>query len=127
MNTSTTFDRYMERIEAGDRLAASEIHALATTPDILPLGMRADSLRRQRHGVRTTFLRVATCPIDAQFTERVPSMAREVRLTGSLDQLPAALDATARAKAAADGRWVSAFSWSDVERFADGAPAGVRN
>jgi len=36
MSTSLTFDRYLERVEAGERLSADDIHALASTPDILP-------------------------------------------------------------------------------------------
>src|SRR5215475_14397494 len=81
MNTSTTFDRYMERIEAGERLSADEIQELATTPDVLPLGMLADTARRRRHGARTTFVRVATYPLDTVI-HVVPVQAKEIRITG---------------------------------------------
>ena len=39
MNTSTMFDTYMERIEAGEPLSAEQIQEWAAAPDILPLGM----------------------------------------------------------------------------------------
>ena len=125
MNTSTTFDRYMERIEAGEALSTEEIQALATTPDILPLGMLADTWRRRRYGARTTFLRVATYRVDAAFDEPVPPMAREIRIAGAPSDLSSAVDVVSRAKTAAGGRTVSAFSWGDVERLATGAGSEI--
>jgi len=129
MNTSTTFDRYMERIEAGERLSASEIQELATTPDILPLGMLADTARRRWHGARTTFVRVATYPLDGVIQgviQVVPAQAKEIRITGSPEHLSQALDALAQAKKTAGGRTISAFSWIDAERFAGDGQKPVR-
>ena len=126
MNTSTMFDTYMERIEAGEPLSADEITELASTPDILPLGMLADTARRRRHDVRTTFLRVAVYPIDASFGEAVPPRAKEVRITGSPKDMSHALELLDRVKTIAAGRAISAFSWGDVERIAGESqkPAG---
>ena len=120
MNTSTVFDLYLERVTAGERVSAEEIHELATTPDILPLGMLADTVRRRRHSARTTFLRVASVPLDAPFTEPLPQLAREIRVNGAPAHLDAALEIVTRARAAAGGRTVSAFSWTDLERFSAG-------
>ena len=64
MTTVTTFDVYMDRINRGDRLTPEEILELATTPDILSLGMLADTLRRRLHDTRVTFLRVAEFAFD---------------------------------------------------------------
>ena len=125
MTTSTTFDRYMERVTAGERLSADDIQELATTPDILPLGMLADTVRRRWHGAQTTFVRVASVPLDTPFTEPLPAMAREIRISGSPDRLGAALEIVTRAKGAAGGRAVSAFSWIDVEKFSGGGRARV--
>ena len=122
MNTSTTFDRYMERIEAGEGLSPAEIQELATTPDILPLGMLADTWRRRQHGARATFLRLATVRVDAALDGPVPPMAREIRIEGSPTDLRSALELVSRAKTAADDRTISAFSWSDVERLGATAP-----
>src|SRR5262245_50872577 len=101
MTTPTLFERYMERVAGGEVLSATEIQELATTPDILPLGMLADTMRRRRHGARTTFLRVATYPLGAPFTDPVPPNAREIRLTGTPDQLSDALSAILRARSVA--------------------------
>ena len=92
------------------------------TPDILPLGMLADALRRRLHGSRVTFLRVAACAFDQSIADAVPPAARELRLTGSPDTLDAAINAVQAAKSVAGVRTVAAFTWADAERWraADG-------
>ena len=119
MTTSTTFDHYMDQIAAGQRLAPAAIQELAATPDILPLGMLADSLRRRLHDTRATYVRVATCAFDASFTEAVPPAAREIRITGRPETLTIAVEAVQAARAVAGDRAVAGFSWTDVERFAE--------
>lgn len=126
MTTSTTFDKYLERINTGERLPEADIHALASTPDILPLGMLADTLRRRLHDGTVTYVRVASCAIDASFTAGVPVSAREIRLTGSPETVDVATAAITAAKAVAGTRTVSAFSWQDVERLATQDHARVR-
>ena len=120
MSRSVTFDSLMGRVAAGERLAAEDITQLATTPDILPLGMLADAVRRRLHGTQVTYLRVAARPFDASSADALPPAAREVRLTGAPDTLDAALAAVETAKAIAGERRVSGLSWLDVERFSAG-------
>ena len=114
------FDTYMERIAAGAPLAADEVRQLAATPDILPLGMLADALRRRLHDARATFLRVAPCRFDQSFADAVPPSAGEVRVLGAPDTLDVAVTAIATAKEVAGTRTVAAFSWADVDRWAAG-------
>ena len=121
MTTSVLFDRYLERVSAGERLAADEIHELSTTPDILPLGMLADTVRRRMHDTRATFVRVAVVAHDAVGESSIPQAAREVRVNGSPDRLSAAVEMIARARVSAGDRVLSALSWVDVDRFADGS------
>jgi aminodeoxyfutalosine synthase len=121
MTNSAIFDRYLERLNAGERLSADDITALASTPDILPLGMLADSLRRRMHDGRVTYVRVASCAFDAAFTDAVPPSAREIRITGAPSTLEEATAAVVAARAVAGNRAVSAFSWRDIERFAEAA------
>ncbi len=120
--TTSLFDAHIERIAAGDRLSADEIRELARTPDILPLGMLADALRRRLHGARATFLREASCAFDQSIADAVPPAAREIRLTGAPDTLDAAVNAVQAARSVAGTRTVAAFSWADAERWraADG-------
>jgi len=119
MTASETFDRHMARIDQGERLSADEIRALAAAPDILPLGMLADSLRRRMHGTRVTYIRVATCGFDRSFADAVPPSAREIRITGAPDTVGVAKTAIEQARAIAGERTVSGFSWGDVERLAE--------
>ena len=116
------FDAQIDRISAGERLTADEIRELARMPDILPLGMLADALRRRLHGTRTTFVRVAACAFDQSIADAVPPAARELRLTGSPESLDAAVAAVQAAKSVAGVRTVAGFSWADAERWraADG-------
>ena len=120
--TTSVFDTHIERIAAGERLSPDEIRELARTPDILPLGMLADALRRRLHGSRTTYLRVASCALDQSIADAVPPAAREVRLVGSPETLDAAITAVQAARSVAGTRTVAAFSWADAERWraADG-------
>ena len=119
--TSTTFDRTLERVGAGERLQLEEIRALAASPDILQLGMLADALARRLHGGRTTYLRVAFHALDAP-PAPVPPGSREVRITGAPESLDSAVAAVASVRAHAEDRVLSAFSWDDVARLArDGA------
>jgi len=121
MSTSIARDALMERVSAGDRLAAHEIRDLAASPDILSIGMLADVLRRQLHDRRTTFLRVAECALDAPALDPGHVKAQEIRINGSPAQLADALRAVEVVKSKGD-RTVSALTWADVERL-----AGARN
>ena len=123
MITSSTFDRLLGRVTAGERLSAPEIAELAAAPDILPLGMLADVVRRRAHGTRVTYLRVGSCAFDQPFADAIPTAAREVRIVGTPASLDVATTAVENAKAAAGDRPVSGFSWGDVDRAA--AVAGV--
>ena len=123
---TAAFEQYIERVAAGERLGAGEIRELARTPDVLPLGMMADTLRRQLHGARATFLRVAFCPFDQAFTEHALPAAREIRITGSPDTLDIAVTAVTTARGVAGDRTVTGFAWSDAERLAgEGTMSGV--
>jgi aminodeoxyfutalosine synthase len=124
MSTVTAFDVYLDRINRGERLSAEEIQELAATPDILSLGMLADTVRRRLHGTRVTFLRVAEAAFDNQAALSQLPAGREVRLTGSPATLDSGAAAVEAARIIAGDRKVSAFSWDDVDRWSSGAPIG---
>jgi aminodeoxyfutalosine synthase len=124
MSTSL-YDAHLQRLAAGERLSPDEIRELARTPDILPLGMLADALRRRLHGTRVTFLRVATCAFDHSIADAVPPAARELRLTGSPETLNAAVSAVQAARSVAGVRTVSGFAWADAEKWRHDEGQGV--
>jgi aminodeoxyfutalosine synthase len=124
MQTATMFEQQMQRVAAGQRLAAEEIHELAATPDILPLGMLADTVRRQINGTQVTFVRVASGAFDQPFAGAVAAAAGEVRITGAPATLKLALAGVAAARAAAGSRTVSGYSWDDVARLGAAGQSG---
>ena len=123
MTASSAFDIFLERVTAGDRLSADEITALSNAPDILPIGMLADALRRRLHGTQVTYLRVASCAFDQSFADAVPPTAQDIRITGAPPTLDVAVTAVRSAKAVAGGRTISGLTWADIERIA--ATAGI--
>ena len=125
MNASSSFDELLDRVTAGHRVTVDELAALAAAPDILPLGMAADAVRRRLRGTRVTYLRVAGCAFDQSFADAIPPAAREIRITGAPSTLDVAVSAVRSAKAVAGDRTVSGFSWSDVDRVASAKGAGV--
>jgi aminodeoxyfutalosine synthase len=118
MTASSAFDTFLERVTAGDRLLADEITALSDAPDILPIGMLADALRRRLHGTQVTYLRVASCAFDQSFADAVPPTAQDIRITGAPPTLDVALTAVRSAKAVAGDRTISGLTWGDIERIA---------
>lgn len=123
--TTSFYDAHIERVAGGARLTPDEIRELARTPDILPLGMLADAMRKRLHGNRVTFLRVATCAFDQSIADAVSPAARELRLSGSPDTLDAAVTAVRAARSVAGLRTVAAFSWADAERWRGADGQGV--
>lgn len=118
MNAATMVDQYQEQIAAGEPLSPEVVRTLAAAPDILPLGMLADTQRRALHGTRTTYLRVACCAFDASFADAVPPAAREIRITGVPPTLDVALAAVRAARAVAGTRVVSGYSWKSIVQLA---------
>jgi aminodeoxyfutalosine synthase len=96
----------------------AELATLATTHDIINLGMLADDERRRRHGTQTTFVRVAIVHADPAEPLRLPSGAGELRIEGAPKTRAAAVERVGRAAAAAGAVPVSAFSLVDLEGLA---------
>jgi aminodeoxyfutalosine synthase len=99
-------------------ISAAELTSLATSHDIIRIGVLADDLRRERHGVKTTFVRVATTASDPGAAVVRPPSAGELRIVG----IPASrTDAVARVRevaASAAGAAVTGFSLVDLEALA---------
>jgi aminodeoxyfutalosine synthase len=111
----TTLQMLADRVAQGDLLNEPDIPLLLESRDLIAIGMMADDVRRQQHGVETTFVRVLEIHVDA-----VPSSlpqgvsAGEFRLVGAPSSLDAACAAVAQAKRLAGGTPVTGFSLSDL-------------
>ena len=99
-------------------ISAAELTSLATTHDIISIGMLADDLRRSRHGARTTFVRVATTSADAGAPVGRPPSAGELRIVGVPVSRGAAVARVGEVAAAAAGAAVTGFSLADLEALA---------
>src|SRR5439155_11195206 len=91
-------------------VTAADLSTLAASHDIISLGMRADEVRRKRHGTRTTFVRVANVPADPQTPPEWPAAAGEIRIVGTPAGRAAAADCVRNVVSRANGVPVSAFS-----------------
>ena len=60
----------------------AELISLAASHDIITIGALADELRRERHGTRTTFVRVAEVPAAADASLPSPASAGSGITTG---------------------------------------------
>jgi aminodeoxyfutalosine synthase len=103
-----------------------ELATLASSHDIVSLGMMADDARRRRHGTRTTFVRVATTSAELHADIVCPPAAGELRIEGTPATARAAVERVREVVSAARGVPVSAFSLADLEQFATGGTLTLR-
>lgn len=96
----------------------AELSTLAASYDIITLGVKADEVRRARHGTRTTFVRVADVPCTPGAALDVPAAAGEVRIVGRPESRAAALDRVREVAAVTRGAPVSGFSLAELEHLA---------
>lgn len=99
-------------------VSEAELSAFATGHDIIALGMAADEVRRQRHGTRTTFVRVADVDVATGSPIDVPATAGEIRIVGTPASQADALARVAEVKSRVSGRPLSGFSLADLEAIA---------
>ena len=96
----------------------AELDVLAASHDIIRLGMLADEVRRARHGLRTTFVRVADVAAILGESPSIPRIAGEIRIVGAPATCAVAVERVREVVASADGIPVSGFSLADLERLA---------
>lgn len=93
----------------------AEIASLAASHDIITIGMLADNVRRQRHGTRTTFVRVAEVASEPGAPSSWPPTAGEVRITGIPASQTSAIVRVREIAERANGVPVSGYSLADLE------------
>jgi len=96
----------------------AEITSLAASHDIITIGMQADAVRREKHGNRTTFVRVATVDAKPGAALSWPAAAGEIRIVGVPESRAAALARVREVAERAKGIPVSGFSLDDLEQLA---------
>ena len=96
----------------------TELSTLAASHDIISLGMQADAVRREKHGNRTTFLRVAVVDAHPGAAVAWPAAAGEIRILGVPASRAAATARVREVAADAKGTPVAGFSLADLEHLA---------
>jgi hypothetical protein len=92
----------------------SDLTTLASTRDIIAIGMRADEIRRARHGAATTFVRVAAVAAEPGATIARPPAAGELRIAGAPQSRASAVERVRAVAAAAGGAAVTGYSLADL-------------
>src|SRR5262245_43684234 len=105
-------------IDSVSPVSDADVSALASGHDILTLGMLADEARRQRHGARTTFLRVADLPSEPGGSTAWPRRAGEVRIVGAPASIQVALARVMELAPQVGDVPLSGFSLADLEQLA---------
>jgi aminodeoxyfutalosine synthase len=93
----------------------AELTSLARSHDIISMGIAADEVRRARHGLKTTFVRVAVVSANPGAPIDVPAGAGEVQIVGMPTSREAARDRVVEVIAASGRVPVSAFALDDLE------------
>jgi len=96
----------------------TDLASLASSHDIVTIGMMADEARRRRHGAVTTFVRVAEVAAEPGAPVVVPPAAGEVRIAGVPADSSAAAARIKEVVAASHSVPVSGFSLADLEQLA---------
>jgi aminodeoxyfutalosine synthase len=104
----------------------TDLPSLASSHDIIAIGMMADEARRSRHGAVTTFVRVVDLSSEPGASVAVAPTAGEARIVG-VPADPTAAVARVREVVAQSGSVpVSAYSLADLEQLAGRARVTLR-
>lgn len=103
-----------------------EARAILAEPNLIAVGARGDEARRQRHGTRTTFVRVFEVHTDL-IPAALPAAASagEIRITGTPPSVAAAVASVKAARVLAGGTPMSAYSVADLLDLAGGGLASL--
>jgi aminodeoxyfutalosine synthase len=112
--TAPTLEAIGEKLAAGTPLERTDIAALATTTDLVQLGMLAADARRRRTGDTVTYVRVVEHRIGDPLPDAWPATAGEIRLTGVPSTAEAAIAKAWAAVERANGIPVTAWALADL-------------
>jgi aminodeoxyfutalosine synthase len=99
-------------------VSEQELSSLASSHDIISVGMLADEVRRARHGARTTFVRVAKVDAAPGAPISIPQASGEVRIVGTPTAIDHAVVRVRETISAAGDIPVSAFTLAELEQLA---------
>jgi aminodeoxyfutalosine synthase len=130
---TASLDDLTAKVDAGERLSGQDIAVLASTRDIIALGMLASTVRRRLRGNEVTYVRVADLKVgtttvtgaaeqDVVPTFRSADAAGEMRIFHTPTTLDAAISIIEQARAAAGSIPLSAFCLFELNKLPEGLP-----
>lgn len=107
-------------------ISIDEAKDILADRNVIAVGVRGDEVRRARHGVRTTFVRVLEIHTDA-VPPALPHGAStgEIRVSGKPPSVAAAIATVKAARALSGSTPLSAFSLADLLDLAGGMTASL--
>ena len=132
---AASLDDLSAKVEAGERLADDDVAALASSRDIIMLGMLASIVRRKLHGTDVTYVRVADLKIDEKGSggffasvgrKTLPTpfsdSAGEFRIFQTPHTLEACVEVVATARDLVGKTPLSAFCLYELSKLPEGLP-----
>jgi aminodeoxyfutalosine synthase len=102
-----------------EAIDATEAQRILDSPDLIAIGVRADDVRREMHGTRTTFVRVYEIHVDAPPAALPARLSTgEFRIVGQPASIDAAVAAVRAVAALGGGVPLTAFSLADLQSLA---------
>ncbi|HKY21951.1 MAG TPA: hypothetical protein VJM31_12105 [Vicinamibacterales bacterium] len=126
---ASSLDNLAATVDAGEPLSDADITALASTRDIISLGMLATTVRRKLHGTDVTYVRVADLKIEGDVEPKgtvLPTTAGEIRIFHTPHNLNVAVEIVAKAREGAKDTPLSAFCLFELSRLPEGLPVVLR-
>lgn len=136
---AVSLDEVAAKVEAGEELSETDLHALEDGRDIIALGTMAESIRRKLHGTDATFVRVLDLKLDEKGdresfspasaekdSRSLFSSAGEVRIFETPQTLDAAVSVVTNALECAASTPLSAFCLFELSKLPEGLPVVLR-
>jgi aminodeoxyfutalosine synthase len=116
---AASLDELTGKVDAGERLSDQDVAALASSRDIIALGMLASTVRRRVRSNEVTYVRVMDLKNDSA-PGGVTDSAGEIRIFHTPPTLDAAIRAVEHARALAGSTPFSAFCLYELGKFSEG-------
>ena len=120
-----TLDDLTAKVDAGERLSEQDAVALASSRDIITMGMLATTVRRRLHSNEVTYVRVADLKLDDTADLKVGRSANnagEIRIFQTPHTLDAAVAIVENARDLAGATPLSAFCLYELGKLTEGLP-----
>ena len=126
---TTALDTLTAKVDAGEPLSDQDVAALASSKDIITLGMLATTVRRRLHGNEVTYVRVADVKLNESHSDVAANLklanlgdAGEIRIFQTPHTLDAAINVVEQAGDIAGDIPLSAFCLFELGKLPEGLP-----